>query len=146
MSKEDKQDFQNWENQHLDIPVKKLPDWTGWEKIFGEIPAAYYEKVIIKKTGYIYIIRSETGEYKIGLTKNLKTDGARLKSFSVQSPLEIELIHNFYADDTKQAEIKLHEKYAAKRVKGEWFALNQEDIDEIKNIKEYTEDNFIKNE
>jgi hypothetical protein len=83
--------------------------------------------------GFIYLLGSEMGWYKIGLTKNLP---ARMKSFGLKLPFTVELLHYFPTDDTLKAENELHSLFANKRVNGEWFSLDPKDIETIKKIVE----------
>lgn len=92
------------------------------------------------KSGYIYLILAETGQYKIGYSKRLFD---RVKTFQVKLPFEIELIHQFPADDMYQAERELHSYFAAHRVNGEWFSLSPEQVEEIKAITKYESGDFV---
>lgn len=78
--------------------------------------------------GYVYVIHSEYG-YKIGKTVNLKT---RTQLFSVKLPFPIELVHYAWFDNYSEAETRFHERFAAKRLEGEWFSLSPGDIEEIR--------------
>lgn len=75
--------------------------------------------------GYIYLIKTETGLYKIGKAKDL---GKRLKPFSVNFPMRWELIHSFRSGDYSKAEEDLHNKFNDKRDVGEWFRLSPSDV------------------
>jgi hypothetical protein len=86
------------------------------------------------KDGYIYLIKSDTGHYKIGRSKDVFD---RIKTFSIKLPFEIELIHQFPADDTLVAEAQLHKNFAQQRVNGEWFDLTPQMVDNIKNLTSY---------
>lgn len=85
------------------------------------------------KPGYIYLIQSPTGHYKIGRTKDLHN---RLKTFGVQLPFEVEFICVIETDDMYGLERRLHEHFAAKRVNGEWFALDTADVEFLKYFPE----------
>lgn len=85
-----------------------------------------------KQRGYVYLIRSERDEYKIGKTKSINK---RIAWFSVKLPFKIEHIHTIECEDMDDAEKLLHERYAAKRLHGEWFALTEQDVKEIIEIK-----------
>lgn len=84
-----------------------------------------------KALGYVYLLQSPTGAYKIGRTKNPKS---RLKTFEVKLPFEVEFTALIQTRDMYQLEIDLHTKYASKKIKGEWFRLEQEDVDYIKGL------------
>lgn len=80
------------------------------------------------KPGYVYLIHSDTGHYKIGWSVEPRK---RLKIFSVEMPIQIRLLHYFYAEDALLAERLLHERFAEKRVSGEWFRLAEQDVELI---------------
>jgi hypothetical protein len=50
------------------------------------------------------------------------------------SPFETELIHALQVADVYSAEKRLHSKFADKRVNGEWFELDETDIEYIKGL------------
>ena len=83
------------------------------------------------KPGWIYLIRSESGDYKIGKSRK---GTRRAYSFSIQLPFPTEVIHQFPAADYSRAEKMLHEMFAARRTNGEWFRLNEGDVAYIKAI------------
>ena len=74
-----------------------------------------------------YIMHDTSGLYKIGKsTDPLK----RETSLSCGNP-NIRLLFSIDYD----IENELHKKFASKRVYGEWFKLNREDLDYIRNYK-----------
>jgi len=76
----------------------------------------------------VYLIRAENGLVKIGKTHDVQ---ARLQALDIGSPVSLELLYVIetqYADEVEQ---RLHGIYEAKRVKGEWFALSEQDIQDI---------------
>lgn len=83
------------------------------------------------KVGYIYLMKSENGLYKIGRALNIEN---RLKGLNREIPIKVEIIHYYRADDYTGEEIRLHKLYADQRVKYEWFALNDEQVQEIKSL------------
>lgn len=78
--------------------------------------------------GYVYLIESEYG-YKIGKTVNIKS---RTRLFEVKLPFPIKLINYSWFDSYSKAERELHVRFAHKRREGEWFDLDQADLDYIK--------------
>jgi hypothetical protein len=122
----EKEELHEWERKYIDGGGKfATSDWPGWEKYIGERPKFATRPERTKRRGYIYLVWANTGEYKIGYTIDV---GNRIKAFSVQPPFEYKVIHTFPADDMEQAEILLHDKFSEKRIKGEWFSLNDEDV------------------
>ena len=80
------------------------------------------------KPGYVYVIRC--GEYyKIGMTLNLDR---RVSQLAIQLPHTPEIICLITTTKAATEEKRLHRLYAAKRLNGEWFALTEEQVEEIK--------------
>jgi hypothetical protein len=77
----------------------------------------------VKEPGYIYILESSIGYYKIGYTKNLKT---RTSDFGVTLPFDVWLLHAIDVSIKKMPyyEKFLHKLFADRRVSGEWFVLD----------------------
>lgn len=70
-----------------------------------------------------------TGYVKIGRSK---TPTKRLLFFGVKLPFETRLIHVIKHKDDKMVESFLHDFFRSRRVRGEWFALTEMDIEIIK--------------
>lgn len=87
-----------------------------------------YDGIRFKK-GYVYVLRADNGVYKIGQSTQIDD---RIKQLSIQLPYELELVHVIETDHVINAEQLLHNRYAEKRRGGEWFALTDEDLEEIK--------------
>lgn len=75
--------------------------------------------------GYVYVIKSPTGAYKIGRT--IDPDN-RLKTFSVKLPFEVEYLYVIPTCDPRGLEGELHNKFKDKRINGEWFSLDDDDL------------------
>ena len=84
-----------------------------------------------KQPGFIYLLRSSSGYWKIGLTSAPEN---RRKTFDVKLPFEIAYEHLIPTNEMKKAETWLHRKFANKRVNGEWFNLSPEDVEWIKGL------------
>lgn len=74
--------------------------------------------------GYVYIIKSETGHYKIGRSVNVPS---RMRLFAVKLPFDFEIIHVFPCSDMAQAEKELHLIFRDKHQRGEWYNLTNQD-------------------
>lgn len=75
----------------------------------------------------IYLMSNRrNGLTKIGISQDPKH---REKTLQSQEP-EIDLIYTMAGNRLK--ELKLHEYFAEKRIRGEWFDLTEEDIESIK--------------
>jgi hypothetical protein len=97
-------------------------DYNVRKKMFEKIEQALKIKGEVKT--YI-MIDLTNGYYKIGKSDNpIK----REKTLQSEKPM-IELLHVI----DKNVEAKLHKQYAGKRVRGEWFNLATDDIEEIIN-------------
>lgn len=119
------------------------------KKLFPVDPQTYQEAISIRNgnpqrrnppapktpkppvAGYVYLIKSPSGHYKIGRTIN---PNDRLRMFGVHLPFEVEIIALIKSDDHKRLEASLHQTYNDKRVNGEWFALSPEDVDYVKSL------------
>ncbi len=81
--------------------------------------------------GYLYLIEGKPGEYKIGLSA---VPQQRISVLGVQLPFSIEVIHLIETDNMLAAERQLHERFAAQRINGEWFALTDSDVAYIQSL------------
>lgn len=81
--------------------------------------------------GFVYLVQSPTGSYKIGRTKDPDN---RMKTFSVKLPFEVDYVCVIETGDMYQLERSLHQQYASKRVNGEWFMLDTGDVECIKRL------------
>lgn len=84
-----------------------------------------------EKPGYVYLLKSEAGHYKIGRSVNPES---RHKTFGIQLPFRVSYECLIKTENMKRLEAELHEKFAHKRLDGEWFDLSTEDIEYIKGI------------
>ena len=90
--------------------------------------------------GYIYLLRSEDGHYKIGKSR---TPEAGIRSVGLILPFEIEALHVTYSHDHDRAERDhdraerdLHERFTDVRVRGEWFRLSDADVAGVQSLTE----------
>jgi hypothetical protein len=81
------------------------------------------------KPGYVYVLKAETGQFKIGQSKS---PAKRMEAIGTKLPCETEVICVIPSEDPKTLERALHTRFAAKRVRGEWFELSPADIEAIK--------------
>ncbi len=105
--------------------------WLAIDVIDGKIPHPNAQtrraepKAKRNGAGYIYLLKSETGYYKIGYTKDMHT---RMKAFGVHLPFKVELLHTITTDDMYTTEQALHQHFAHCRANGEWFALTDDEV------------------
>ena len=85
--------------------------------------------------GYVYLLRSENGFYKIGRATSVDM---RLSTIQRSFPIEIKLVHCFRSQDYVAAEKYLHLRYHEYRPdRTEWFALPDWAIEYIQDLKDY---------
>jgi hypothetical protein len=76
----------------------------------------------------VYLLKSSTGLFKIGCTKNLLS---RMSDFWNIIPEDLEIFAFAPTKEHRASERYLHSQYQSVRVKGEWFALTEKDICEL---------------
>lgn len=86
----------------------------------------------LTSTGYVYLIKSSTGLYKIGRTVN---PDDRIETFTVKLPFHVEYDHLIPCNNRFSAERTMHQLFRHVRKDGEWFALSASDVAFIKSIK-----------
>ena len=74
---------------------------------------------------FVYLIKATNGLIKIGIAKNV---AQRLRQLDNMSPVPLELLHTIETKNARELEGELHERFALKRVRGEWFSLANPDI------------------
>ena len=89
---------------------------------------------------YIYIIQSkETGQFKIGKTKNIKR---RLKQLQTGSSGELVIIDEFKTNYPNKLEKYLHNIFKHENTIGEWFTLCYSEVGKFKRECEKMEKNY----
>jgi hypothetical protein len=78
--------------------------------------------------GVVYVLKSAYG-YKVGRTRNVP---ARMRAFGVHLPIVYTIPLCVWFGDCHVAERRYHEMFASKRINGEWFDLNEYDIQQIR--------------
>lgn len=94
----------------------------------------------LQRAGYVYLIKADTGHYKIGRSKNIPE---RMKLFAVKLPFDFEIVHIFPCEDMYRAERELHLIHAKDRTNGEWFALGNKDVEILKSVHRFEQGNFM---
>lgn len=96
---------------------------------------------------YVYLIGNiNVGLYKIGATNSLKN---RLKTNQTGCPYKLEIVYSFESEFAYKVEKLLHKDFVQYKkdendndIKGEWFALQQEQLDTFLNKCSIYENNF----
>jgi hypothetical protein len=84
--------------------------------------------------GYVYVLKTFAGLYKIGKTRDLKK---RLEGYAIIGDGAFELIHSFPCDDHHAAERLVHERLAHGRVgQRELFNLSENEVVWLCSIKQ----------
>lgn len=78
--------------------------------------------------GYVYVLESQYG-YKVGRTTNIQN---RMRAFGVRLPFIYTIPLVVWFDDHYEAETMFHRLFADKHINGEWFDLDEPDIDRIR--------------
>jgi len=90
-----------------------------------EIPTSNTkEPISILVLEFVYLLKSGKF-YKIGRTNSV---GRRQYEIATQMPEEVTEVHRISTDDSTGIERYWHQRFASKRLKGEWFNLSKEDI------------------
>ena len=103
----------------MDIPEQELKaaDWGSIQK-----PPV---------SGFVYLLRSSLG-FKIGCARNPER---RIAEIATLLPFEVSIEHIFPAPDMYSAEFALHFHFESKRIRGEWFSLDESDVADFKLIR-----------
>ncbi len=80
------------------------------------------------EVGEVYLFKSGR-YYKIGKTNDTVRRGAEIR---IQLPEKMNLIHSIKTDDPSGVEAYWHRRFEPKRLNGEWFDLNVQDIKSFK--------------
>jgi hypothetical protein len=119
------------ESERLEIAEKRMKER---EQLEAERRAAKEAAKQLPRdsSGYVYVLKEINGNhYKIGRTNNPEN---RAKTFGVKLPFRVEYTHLIKTDDMFTLESELHYRYHHCRIDGEWFALTESDLNEIKGL------------
>lgn len=128
---------QQWKREHFcfDRAVAQrygLPDRASRlfpdAPLVGRVVADDGSAVGSDDPGYVYVIRSQYG-FKIGKTRHLH-DRTRLFGVKLPFPIDVEL--SGWCRQYSATERALHVEFAQKRLEGEWFALNDADLESLR--------------
>lgn len=80
------------------------------------------------KSGVVYVLKSAYG-YKVGRTRSVPD---RMRAFGVKLPFIYTIPLIAWFEDCHLAEHRYHQRFADKRINGEWFDLDEKDIELIR--------------
>jgi hypothetical protein len=115
----------------LDWREQLKTDFKATKELYDDVQSKRSDKPQRnKQKGFIYLVKAITPDthYKIGLSKDPVT---RIDNMGIKLPFPIEPIHTFKTNDMHVIETYLHQKYANKRLNGEWFELSEQDVADI---------------
>jgi hypothetical protein len=77
-------------------------------------------QVVPGRSGFVYFIQCgpDGAPIKIGRTADM---AQRLQDLQVGCPFDLLLLSSLFVDDAEQLERGLHHRFAAQRIRGEWF-------------------------
>ena len=86
----------------------------------------------LDRSGFIYVIymddTSNERFYKVGMSASFSE---RFGSHQCSSPFQMFVACAYFVGNMRAEERELHDEFADKRVRGEWFRLNDGDLDFI---------------
>jgi hypothetical protein len=80
--------------------------------------------------GFVYLFAGPDS-YKIGMSVD---PARRLIEVSRQVGSDLEIIHQVPSNDALRSEVLLHRKYAHARLRGEWFSLSKDEVEEFRQL------------
>ena len=114
------------------IKRAKRDGWTRNVVIHEKSTILLEKDELIHRAGFIYIIYFDDSAnqryYKIGMSQ---TFHARFADHQCSSPFKIYVACAYFVGNMRQEERALHLTFASKRVRGEWFSLDQQDLYDI---------------
>lgn len=109
--------------------LERLKLWAAANPDAADVAAIIpeYERVVppsrSRTNGGVYLLRSGN-RFKIGCSKVLERRVRNIQKILPKSAL----VHSIESDDPRGVEAYWHRRFAAKRVKGEWFELSPADV------------------
>lgn len=90
-------------------------------------------KIDSMQSGYVYVLRGSQGRVKIGIAKDVSS---RVATLQRQSSDTLHVIATKEFESPRSVEKELHRKYKSRRLHGEWFALSEAQVAEVKKLLE----------
>lgn len=83
-----------------------------------------------QERGFVYVLSKNKNQYKIGRTYNLKQRYKAIMTQSGDSSVKLIYLSDFIFEYSK-LENALHKLYKDKKIIGEWYKLNKDELDEL---------------
>jgi hypothetical protein len=119
-----KQGLISFDGHNYFVQEAHLPNFPG---------KAAREPVVRDFSGYVYLLQSPQGAFKIGKTINPKS---RYQTFKTSLPFKVDYICLIKTNRMSELEKELHQKFTDKRINGEWFSLSSNDVIYIMSLGE----------
>lgn len=87
-----------------------------------------------------YVIRNNSNHYKLGITN--RDANTRLKEFETGNSEELFIVKTFFTKHGRTFESTMHRRFKHKHLKGEWFELDEKDLNTLDDILSETEKNL----
>lgn len=85
------------------------------------------------KSGYVYFLQSEDDRKLIKIGKTTRDPNERVAEYDLLLPFETRIMHAFKCEDVDVSEAFMHDMFDDVRVRGEWFRVLPQDVEDILN-------------
>ncbi|HEY4292069.1 GIY-YIG nuclease family protein [Luteibacter sp.] len=112
------------------VAIGKRAKRDGWERSLKPSRNVILAPEIdeLDRSGFLYVIYVEVDDaayYKVGIATHFDS---RLKTHQCSSPFEVKVAICYFVGNMRAEERALHKMFECKRVRGEWFALDADDL------------------
>lgn len=80
------------------------------------------------RSGFVYVIYIDTGHERLHKIGMAKTFGDRLSQHQCSSPFEIRVACCYFVGNMRMEERELHDLFKGRHLRGEWYALTDDDL------------------
>jgi len=109
-------------------------NWKAEQDKMERIKKSSFKPETKNRSGVVYLLKiKDDDQYKIGVSTNFER---RYNEISPKMPFELITINKIKSNDIYSLEEMLHNKFRDKRIKGEWFQLDKEDVEYIESIED----------
>lgn len=122
-----------WDKGKIELLIDVLQDSLKYYEFVPRTLKVNNPSSMSYKNGSVYLMKADNGVYKIGMSVN---PVQRMLSLERTLPYDLELIHTIQSKRMKHLERYFHDLFKESRLKGEWFDLTPEQVEQFKNYKE----------